>query len=57
MGIPITLSAVTMAVGQQPGLTIAGIGLPRHFIVKATDHRQEILLDPFAGGRGTSIAD
>src|SRR5256714_15391410 len=33
LGIPITLSAVTMAVGQRAGLAIAGIGLPGHFIV------------------------
>src|ERR1043166_5608770 len=57
MGIPITLSAVTMAVGKRAGLTIAGVGLPGHFIVKAIDQRQEILLDPFGGGRVLSIAD
>ena len=57
MGIPISLSAVTMAIGQRAGLTIAGIGLPGHFIVKASDPRQEILLDPFGGGRILSLSD
>lgn len=57
MGIPITLSAVTIAVGERAGLSIAGVGLPGHFIVKATDPRQEILLDPFGGGRVLSVAD
>lgn len=57
LGIPISLSAVTMAVGQRAGLNIAGIGLPGHFIVKASDLRQEVLIDPFNGGRILSLAD
>ena len=57
LGIPISLSAVTMAVGQRAGLAIAGIGLPGHFIVKASNGEQEILLDPFNGGRILSLAD
>lgn len=56
-GIPITLSAVTMAVGQRAGLRISGIGLPGHFIVKAMDSAQEILIDPFHGGRILSSQD
>ena len=57
LGIPITLAAITMAVGQRAGLTIAGVGLPGHFIVKAIDPRQEILIDPFHGGRVLSTSD
>src|SRR5437870_9559773 len=57
LGIPISLSAVTMAIGQRAGMTIAGVGLPGHFIVKASDPRQQILLDPFHGGRILSLAD
>src|SRR6266542_1355102 len=57
LGIPITLAAVTMAIGQRAGLTIAGVGLPGHFIVKAIDPRQEILIDPFHGGRVLSLTD
>ncbi len=57
IGIPISLSVVTMAVGQRAGLTMAGIGLPGHFIVKASDSQQEILVDPFSGGRILSHAD
>src|ERR1019366_8435544 len=57
MGIPISLSAITMAIGRRAGLSIAGIGLPGHFIVKATNADQEILLDPFDGGRILSLAD
>ena len=50
-GIPISLSAVTMAIGARVGIDIAGVGLPGHFIVRATSNGDEILLDPFHGGR------
>jgi regulator of sirC expression with transglutaminase-like and TPR domain len=38
-------------------MSISGIGLPGHFIVKATNADQEILLDPFDGGRILTLAD
>ena len=34
-GIPITLSAVAMAVGGRAGLEVVGVGLPGHFVAKA----------------------
>jgi regulator of sirC expression with transglutaminase-like and TPR domain len=51
IGIPITLSLLMMALGQRVGLTVAGIGLPGHFIVKAVSADRQILIDPFHGGR------
>src|SRR5205807_10669323 len=50
-GIPITLSVVTIAIGRRAGMEIAGVGLPGHFIVKATDGDAEVLIDPYHGGR------
>jgi regulator of sirC expression with transglutaminase-like and TPR domain len=50
-GIPITLSIVAMAIGSRAGIEIAGVGLPGHFIVKAIEDNQELLFDPFHGGR------
>ena len=50
-GIPISLSAVTMAIGARVGIHIDGVGLPGHFIVRATSNGDEVLLDPFHGGR------
>jgi regulator of sirC expression with transglutaminase-like and TPR domain len=50
-GIPITLSAVMMAVGSRIGLDIAGVGLPGHFVVKAIEAGRQIIVDPFHGGR------
>jgi regulator of sirC expression with transglutaminase-like and TPR domain len=56
-GIPISLSAVTLAVGARAGLEIQGVGLPGHFVVKAVaDGRQEVF-DPFHGGRRLSPSD
>jgi regulator of sirC expression with transglutaminase-like and TPR domain len=56
-GIPITLSAVAMAVGRRTGLNVVGVGLPGHFIVKVSDGEREILLDPFHGGRRLVLDD
>jgi regulator of sirC expression with transglutaminase-like and TPR domain len=53
-GIPITLTMLAMAVGQRAGLTVAGIGLPGHFIAMAQLDGEEILFDPFHGGRRLS---
>ena len=50
-GIPITLSAVAMAVGTRAGLEVVGVGLPGHFVAKALGDGEEVLFDPFHGGR------
>jgi regulator of sirC expression with transglutaminase-like and TPR domain len=56
-GIPISLSAVAMAVGSRAGLKVVGVGLPGHFVVKAVAEGREILFDPFHGGRQLSLSD
>jgi regulator of sirC expression with transglutaminase-like and TPR domain len=50
-GIPITLSILYMAVGRKAGLQVDGIGLPGHFIVRASerDASRSVLVDPFHG--------
>lgn len=50
-GLPITLSAVAMAVGNRAGLEVVGVGLPGHFIAKAVADGRSVLFDPFHGGR------
>ncbi len=50
-GIPITLSAVAMAVGRRAGLDVVGVGLPGHFVAKVVVDGEEVLFDPFHGGR------
>jgi regulator of sirC expression with transglutaminase-like and TPR domain len=57
LGLPITLSIVTMAVAARADLTVHGIGLPGHFVVKAVDGGQEVLFDPFHGGQVLSPCD
>jgi regulator of sirC expression with transglutaminase-like and TPR domain len=50
-GLPILLSAVAMAVAGRAGLEVVGVGLPGHFIAKAVGGGEEVLFDPFHGGR------
>lgn len=48
LGIPLTLSIVTMEVGRRAGVEFDGIGMPGHFLVR---HRAtELYLDAFHGG-------
>ncbi len=49
-GIPISLSLVYMEVGRRAGFTVAGVGLPGHFVVKLPYAGGEIYVDPFNSG-------
>jgi regulator of sirC expression with transglutaminase-like and TPR domain len=51
LGIPITLSIVTMEVGRRVGLVFEGVGLPGHFVVRARVTDDGVLIDPFHGGQ------
>src|SRR5450755_4120120 len=51
LGIPITLSALAIAVGARAGLDVVGVGLPGHFVAKAVGEAEEVLFDAFHGGR------
>jgi regulator of sirC expression with transglutaminase-like and TPR domain len=47
-GIPITLSIVYIEVGRRAGLRVEGVGLPGHFLVRASaDEGEGVLVDPF----------
>ncbi len=50
-GLPITLSAVAIAVGTRAGLQVVGVGLPGHFVAKLVAADGDVLFDPFHGGR------
>lgn len=60
-GIPITLSVLFIEVARRLGLTVFGVGMPGHFIVKFFDSSQEevseVFLDPFNKGRVLSEQD
>ena len=50
VGIPISLSVVTIEVGRRVGVRFEGIGLPGHFLVRHLDDPVH-LMDPFHHGR------
>jgi hypothetical protein len=51
MGIPITLSLVYILVGQRAGVSISGVGLPGHFLIR---HDQDFF-DPFYNGKRVGL--
>ena len=55
VGIPITLSVLTMEVGRRLGVALDGVGMPGHFLVR---HRADpgTFIDPFGGGRRLDAA-
>jgi len=48
VGLPITLSVIAMEIGRRVGAPIAGIGPPRHFMVR--DAKRNAFGDPFHDG-------
>ncbi|MCU1307934.1 MAG: hypothetical protein JWN45_2629 [Acidobacteriaceae bacterium] len=52
LGIPISLSLVYMEIAKRVGLTLLGVGMPGHFLLKHYDEQaNELLIDVFEGGR------
>ncbi len=56
-GLPITLSILYMELGRRLGLTIEGVGLPGHFVVKHVTDGDEQLIDVFERGETLSTDD
>ena len=54
LGIPITLSVLTMETARRVGVTIHGIGLPGHFMMRADLGDEAVLMDPFDAGAPVS---
>jgi regulator of sirC expression with transglutaminase-like and TPR domain len=50
LGIPISLSVLLMEIGRRCGVTLVGVGMPGHFLVRDPD-RPDLLIDAFSGGR------
>jgi regulator of sirC expression with transglutaminase-like and TPR domain len=48
-GIPISLGVVAMEVGRRAGITLGGVAMPGHFLVRADDDR---FVDAYDGMRG-----
>jgi regulator of sirC expression with transglutaminase-like and TPR domain len=47
VGIPISLAVLTMEVGRRVGVTVEGVGMPGHFLIRCDG----VLRDPFRSGR------
>ena len=56
VGMPILLSALWKLVGEAAGLTLAGLGIPGHFVVRIGFEEEGLLVDPFHSGRLLSVA-
>ncbi|MEV6479104.1 transglutaminase-like domain-containing protein [Streptomyces sp. NPDC051576] len=56
-GLPILLSVVWMEVARRAGAPVYGVALPGHFVVGFGPAEEQVLADPFDGGRVLSGAD
>jgi hypothetical protein len=54
-GLPIVLSVVYVEVARRAGVTLAGVGLPGHYVVGHFEADPPVLLDPFAGGEQIEV--
>jgi regulator of sirC expression with transglutaminase-like and TPR domain len=50
LGIPITLSVLYRAVAEPLGLSVAGVNLPAHFMLRVDDGDRTWFVDPFRSG-------
>jgi len=57
LGIPITLSLLTIEVGRRVGLALHGVSFPGHFLVKCSVRDGVVVLDPYARGTSLSLED
>lgn len=56
-GLPILLSVVWMEVARRAGAPVYGVALPGHFVVGFGEAAEQVLADPFDGGRVLTGAD
>jgi len=56
VGVPVTLSMIYLLVARWAGLTVSGVGMPTHFLVRLHGVRP-VLVDPYYGGRTVTKAD
>src|SRR5689334_1916325 len=56
-GLPILLSVVWLEVARRAGAPVYGVALPGHFVIGFGPPEQQVLADPFNGGRVLSGSD
>jgi regulator of sirC expression with transglutaminase-like and TPR domain len=57
LGIPISLAAIYLEVGRAAGLRLEGVNFPGHFLVRAPDAAEDLIIDPFHAGALLSEVD
>lgn len=50
VGIPISLSILYLAVAARTGLTVSGVNLPAHFLLRAGQGKDVVFIDAFSRG-------
>lgn len=50
-GLPISLALIVLFIGRRLELPFFGVNMPIHFMLKFKSDREEILIDPFDGGK------
>ena len=50
-GLPVALGLIYLEVGRRAGLTLFGLDLPGHFLLRLDGEAGSIAIDPFNGGR------
>ena len=56
VGVPVTLSLLWLLVARSAGLSVSGVAMPEHFLVRLHGVRP-VLVDPFHGGRTVTKVD
>ncbi|MFJ8229390.1 transglutaminase-like domain-containing protein [Streptomyces sp. NPDC094448] len=56
-GLPILLSVVWVEVARRAGAPVYGVALPGHFVIGFGEPEEQVLADPFDGGRVLSESD
>jgi regulator of sirC expression with transglutaminase-like and TPR domain len=56
-GLPVVLGILFIHAGRAQGWEMAGLGFPGHFLVRLADAGQQLILDPFHGGRVCGAAE
>ncbi|MGW0333814.1 transglutaminase family protein [Streptomyces sp. NPDC003011] len=56
-GLPILLAVVWMEVARRAGAPVYGVALPGHFVVGLGAQEEQVLADPFDGGRVLTGSD
>jgi regulator of sirC expression with transglutaminase-like and TPR domain len=57
LGIPISLAVVYLEIGRRGGLRLEGVNFPGHFLVRAPDAAEDLIVDPFHAGALLSEVD